>query len=249
MTEKNKLTMYMGIFYLLVILFFGLIIINEKKEDFVKPIIREKIINYVKNQYKEQTQEFKYSTLKKEQKEKNKYNLKIYNKENKELYFTVTYQKGKITDTYKKDYLEGSSLNKSIENYLNKTLIKEKTNYKKYKITYKTKLNKCTTYIRKRLLKKDYLKPIYTVEVEENINTLEELKETILQIHNYSKKQNINPKNYDITLNNIKNITKSINIVLEPVIIEESIDEVIALIKKGDLTTLKKYNVNFLYLN
>ena len=47
MDEKNRLTLYMGIFYLLVILCIGLIVIDEKKKDFLIPKIEDKINTYI----------------------------------------------------------------------------------------------------------------------------------------------------------------------------------------------------------
>ena len=57
--------------------------------------------------------------------------MKITCKKNKDLYFYLTYKNGKITDTYKEDYLEG----KSLLNNLNNKMTKEINN--KTKDTYK----------------------------------------------------------------------------------------------------------------
>ena len=63
MNEKNKLTLAMGLFYLIVILFLGLIIISEKKEKFLLPKVKEKMLNYINKNYQTEKQNFKYSKI------------------------------------------------------------------------------------------------------------------------------------------------------------------------------------------
>ena len=64
MDEKNRLTLYMGIFYLLVILCIGLIVIDEKKKDFLIPKIEDKINTYINNNYSDIKSELKFSKVK-----------------------------------------------------------------------------------------------------------------------------------------------------------------------------------------
>ena len=248
MKEKNNLILTMGLLYLFVILILGLILISEKKDAYIKPKIYKRLTNYINNKYKDEQKDFKYSKLIKDN--QNNYYIKIYNKNNKNLYFKTIYNNKKIIDTYKKDYLEGNTLNKYIEKKLNKELNKRKNNidtkYNNYNITYKTKFNNCTNYIKKKLLKNNYLIPIYTVNIEV---TTDNIKQTIIDINNDLTKLNLIPKNYNITINNKKNITKSINLIIEPAIIESNIDEVVNLINNNDFTTLNKYNVKCKYLN
>lgn len=246
MNEKTKLTLYMGMFYLIIILLFGLIIISEKKKEYITPKIKEKIISYLKEKYKEEQKSFKYNKI---TFSKNKYSMKIHHKENKHLYFTVTYQKKKITDTYKKDYLEGKTLNNYMQKIMNKEIKEKLKNPKKINITYNTKLNHCTKEVKNELLKENKNLPIYTVNINENIKDLTSLKNTIETIHQSMKKINLSPKNYNITLNNETNITKSLNIIIEPNTIENRLDEIILLINNNDVDTLKKYNVKYTYLN
>lgn len=241
MNEKTKLTLSMGILYLLIILTFGLIIINEKKETYLKPKITKKITNYIKEKYP--NQKFTYSKI---IFLKNKYSMKISHPKNKNLYYTVTYQNKKITDTYKKDYLEG----KTLTNYITKKLNKEinLTNYN-INITYNIKLNKCTDNIKNELINNNYYLPLYTINVKKEITNNNQIKNILLDLNNTSKSINITPKNYNITLSNKTTPSKSINLIIEPSIIDNNLDEVITLITNNDKTTLKKYNVTYSYLN
>lgn len=245
MNEKTKLTLYMGMFYLLLILVFGLIIINEKKEAMRLPKVKEKIINYTKEKYSDET--FKYSEI---TSSNNKYSMKIYNKKNKHLYFTVTYQKKKITDTYKKDYLEGTTLNNYMSKKLNNELKEQLINIDyNFTIIYNTKLNNCTEDIKKELINGNYKIPIYTINVKYTISDISLLKDTLTNINNTAKQMNLIPKNYNITLNNKTNPSKSLNIIIEPSTIENNLLEIITLINNNELTNLKKYNVECTYLN
>ncbi len=247
MNEKTKLTLSMGIFYLIVILFFGLIIIYEKKAVYITPKIKEKMLTYLEEKCSlEERQFFKYQKI---ISNKNTYSMKVYHKNNKHLYFTVTYKKKKITDTYKKDYLEGKTLNTYMQKIMNKDLKEKLKNHQKINITYNTKLNHCTEEVKKELLKENKNLPIYTVNIDEEIKDITTIKMTLKTIHQNIEKLNLTPKNYHITLTNKTNITKSLNIIIEPTTIENNLDEVILLIENNDLNSLKKYNVECTNLN
>ena len=73
----------MGFLYLFAILFFGLILISEKKKDILLPKIEEKIKNYVEKNYKEEKENLKFNNLKRKG---DIYLLKVENKKNKHLY-------------------------------------------------------------------------------------------------------------------------------------------------------------------
>lgn len=247
MDKRNKLTLSMGIFYMLVILLLGLIIINEKKKDLLIPHIQKKIDNYIEEKYNDQKDEFNYSKIKRYG---DKYSIKVSNKKNKDLYFKIIYNKNKISDTYKKDYYNGKTLNKSIEKYLNNMLEEKKKNnknlYNRYKIVYNTDFNNCTTYVKNNLLKKNYLLPIYTIYIETNYTNLEEI---LNDINTYTKKIELNPKNYHIILNNEKNISKSLDLTIDNNTMNENINEIVKLINENNFKELQKYNVKCKYLN
>ncbi len=248
MDTKNKLTLYMGIFYLIIILLFGLIIINEKKSDFIIPKIRKKLISYTEEKYN--NKEFKYEKVKNKNE---KYYLKVVSKLNNNLYFIVKYQDNKISDTYKKDYLEGATINKymskKMNNYIKKDITSSTDIYNKYEVEYNTKLNDCTNIVKEKILKEDYTLPIYTINIETKYYNFSNIKDIFLGISNYTKKLNLNPKNYNITLNNTENISKSMNLLIDNDIIVNNIDEVVIAITNNNQLLLNKYNIKLKYLN
>lgn len=250
MEKQSKLTLYMGMFYMLVILLLGLIIITEKEKDFLIPKIKKNITSYLEEKYQDEIKNFKYNKI---IRKNNSYLLKIENTSNKHLYFTVTYKNKKITDTYKKDYLEGNTLNTYITNIMNNKLKEVTTNkkipYKSYTISYNTKLNNCTSSVREKLLNKIYDLPIYTINIEESYQHINELKVILTNIISYTTSLNLKPKNYNITLNNAQNITKSMNLIIDNDIILTSIDEVVQTITSNNQELLQRYNIKLKYLN
>lgn len=247
MNEKTKLTLYMGMFYLIVILLLGLIIISEKKEEYIKPKVKKKMITYLEEKYNlEDRKNFKYQKITQNNK---KYSMRVSHKKNKHLYFTVTYQRKKITDTYKKDYLEGKTLNNYMQKVMNKKLKEKLQNNEKINITYNTKLNNCTEEVKNELLKENKNLPLYTVNITEKIEDLVTIKTILKTIHQKIKKLNLTPKNYNITLTNNTNITQSLKIIIEPNTIENNLDEISTLIESNDLASLKKYHVEYTNLN
>lgn len=237
MNYKNKLTISIGLLYLFVILSFGLIIINEKKDIILKPKIEKKFNDYLESNYKE---EFIKSSIRKDN---NKYYIKVMNKKNIHLYFIVYLKDKKIKDTYKKDYLEGKTLNTYIEKLKNKNIKSNK--YDSYKIKYNVKLNECTKYVKDKLISGYYDLPIYTIKVEDNYNNI---NTKLKDIYLYTSSLNLKPKDYDITLNNKENINKSINIKINNDILKSSTD-IESLILNNDQSTLNKLNIKIEYLN
>ena len=101
MKEQRKLTIGMTIFTFIVFISFGVILLNEKSAPYFAPRIEKKLINYINQKYKNELDNFNIGKTKYT---KTKYELKVESKENKNLYFIVTYYNKKITDTYKSDY-------------------------------------------------------------------------------------------------------------------------------------------------
>lgn len=250
MEKRSKLTLYMGMFYMLVILLLGLIIITEKKKDFLIPKIKKNIYSYLEEKYQNEIKDFKYDKIIIKD---NSYLLKVKNISNKHLYFTVTYKNKKITDTYKKDYLEGNSLNTYMTNTMNNKIKENTANkkvpYKIYTISYNTKLNNCTSSIKEKILNKKYDLPIYTINIEDSYQHINELKVILTNIISYTTSLNLNPKNYNITLNNSQNITKSMNLIIDNDIILTSIDEVVQAVTSNNQKLLQRYNIKLNYLN
>ena len=150
MSEQNKLTMQMAIFFLIVFVSFGTLVVKEKQNILFKPKIENSINEYISNNYNDL--DLKKSEVKIEN---NKFIMKVMNKTNENLYFYITYYKKEITDTYQKDYIEGNSLipyiNKQIENKINNIYNVNA------KVTITNTLDNYSSQIKEKLLKEDKL--------------------------------------------------------------------------------------------
>ena len=140
--------------------------------------------------------------------------MKVTSKENKNLYFTVKYQNKKISDTYQEDYIEGKTLLTTLSNNLEKKL------EEKYKDPYHIKTlstwNNYNKTTQEKILKNNTIEdvPIYTLEKEIVTEwTAENMVESILTLHKTLKKDNITPKNYNLTITDKAKVKNSIKIV------------------------------------
>ena len=132
MKKQLKLTLSMALLFLITFVSFGTIIINEKKEELFMPHIKNKLENYLKDNYND------LSNLKTDiSYNKDKFILKVISEENKNYYFNIYYKNKKITDSYQNDYIEGNTY----LNYLEKKLEKEI----KKDLDIKTSINIITT--------------------------------------------------------------------------------------------------------
>lgn len=209
MNKQKKLLYGQALFAIIVMIIFSLIIIKEKKNTLLMPKVQKKIDTYI---------EEKFNNLKNTRKSKitiknNKYIVKISSKENKNLYFYIIYSNRKITDTFKKDYLEGNSLLRKIEKDIENDII---YNLKiKPKITIDTKLNNFNNQIQEMIIKEDVKKlKIYNIEIELTINkwNKEEITNDISNIINALYTNGYNPKSINIIITNKEDITESYRI-------------------------------------
>ena len=206
--SKNALIIGRGIFLVFIIVAFGLIIINEKKDELLKNKIEKRINNYLETN-------FSNLDLNKDiLKYKNKsYKLKVISKKNNNHYFYIIYKDKEITDTYKQDYEEGNTLLKNKTNEIKKE-IKEETSIE-CDVLPTNKLNEYNTLIQEKLLNNeiDNLKYYYIKKelIIDNWNEEEITKEIINLITTISN-NDFTPKYYNITIINNNDITQSIEI-------------------------------------
>ena len=107
MNNYKKLNIFRGIFAFIIFVIFGIIIFTEKGGDIFIPKIQEKLNTYLLTNY----QNIIGKTIQEEITYKDRtFTMKIIDKLNKEHYFYIIYDNGKITDTYQKDYQEGKQL-------------------------------------------------------------------------------------------------------------------------------------------
>lgn len=242
MNKQKKLLLERSIFILIVFVALGVIVITEKFGNIMIPKASKKINTYVEEKYKDLNLKTNDVTFK-----NTTYTMKVESKENKHHYFYINYYNRKITDTYKKDYVEG----KNLLNYLKKKLKKEinnKTNTN-CDIEITSTLDKYTELVQEKIIKEDNLLELkfYIIKKELVIDKWDE--ETITnKINNFLEKfENITPKSYTITITNKEDITESIEIKnITNEVTKEIISDIINN-KKSDL--LKENKITYKYLN
>lgn len=242
MNKRKKLSFERGVFAFIVFVLLGVIIVTEKFGNIMIPKVTKKMNNYINENYKDlnlNTNDVTYKNT--------TYTMKVESKENKHHYFYINYYNRKITDTYKKDYIEGKNLLNYIKKKLKKT-ITHKTNTS-CDIEITTTLDKYTDTVKERIIKEDNLLELKFFIVKKELIIDNWNDENITnKINDFLDKfTDITPKSYTIIITNkdditesieIKNITKKIN--------KEIISDIIK-DEKSDL--LKENKITYKYLN
>ena len=250
MKKQKRLLFARSIFLFVIIIAFGIIIFTEKAGGIFLPKAQEKISKYIEDKYKDEKDNF---NLGKVTFKNTTYTMKVYNKENKYHYFYINYYHKKITDTYKKDYIEGKTILSHIKKKLKKEIEKE-TNTS-CEIIILNKLNDYTSIVQNRIIKEDNLKELKFYNIKKEIlikewNTKEITDKLIKTINTY-KENNITPKNYIITITNKEDVTESIEITLtDEFINNDSKDKIISdIINDNNSKLLKENKITYKYLN
>ena len=140
--------------------------------------------------------------------------MKVSSLSNKNHYFYIIYDNGKITDTYNTDYIEGSSLLSNIKKSLEKEIF-IKTNIK-YKVIFLNKLNNYNSKVQEKIISEDNLLNLkfYYLSYEFEIKNwnYESITNQIINKINITESNNITPKYYEFTIINKNDITNSITI-------------------------------------
>lgn len=248
MKQQQKLTISMAIFFLITFVLFGTIVLNEKKETLFMPKIEEKLEIYLKENYKN----FNYSKTNIEYKN-NEYVMKVTSSEDENLYFNIKYKDKNITDTYKEDYIKGKSYISYIEKELEKEI--EKITKKDYKVNILTTLDSMTSKMKEKVLSKNNIisLKIYNLETEIPITVWNEeyISNEIINLIKNNKENNINAKNYTITITNINNYTQSIKItnINDELKYNDLTIIINDIINNKESSILKNNNITYEYLN
>lgn len=254
MNTKNSLTIGMGIFFIIVFLTFGTIVVNEKSKTIFLPKIDKKLDTYIQVKYKNIIKEININ--------KTSYNdltyiyeKKVTNKKNKNLYFFVNYKNKKISSSYKKDYVEG----KSLLNYLEKSISNKIPKSKKYlniKINFTKKLNNYSNNIKYLLINGNIKQikevPIYSINSDIYVKKIdkENLLLSINSFYNFIKSNNLKPKEYNLTLIDKNNISNALEIKkINDNLITNNLDEIISGIINNDKNINNKFNITYRYMN
>ena len=236
---------------LFIIVAFGLIIINEKKETLIFPKLKTKFQEYINTNYAKINDEVEINDI---SFQNSRYTAKITNKNNKNHYFYIYYSNRKITDTYKKDYLEGKNLLNFIEEKLKKE-VKEKTTID-CNINAVNTLNNYSDEIRTKIINDNNLinLKVYNIEKEIKIDKWDKeniTKEIINFIKNIDDK-GVTPKYYNITITSKNDITLSIqinNITNSFVNNKYNLSLINDIINDSNSQLLKESKITYQYLN
>ncbi len=181
MNKQKRLTLGMTIFTFIIFVAFGSIIVTEKAAIIMAPKIDKKINTYLHDKYSKEMVDLKIGKTKYKN---TKFYTKVTDRLNKHHYFYVYYQNKKITDTYKKDYIEAKSFMNHISNVI-KQEIKEKTK-KDYNIKMTNTYNNYTTMVQEKILKEENLSELRIYIIEDDLTIDNFNKESITkEIINY----------------------------------------------------------------
>ena len=211
MNTKNKLIFGQAFLFLILIVSLGLIIVNEQAEEIFSPTIKRKMHEYIKENYANLTNNIEENNI---TYKNTKFKMKVSSLSNKNHYFYIIYDNGKITDTYNTDYIEGSSLLSNIKKSLEKEIF-IKTNIK-YKVIFLNKLNNYNSKVQEKIISEDNLLNLkfYYLSYEFEIKNwnYESITNQIINKINITESNNITPKYYEFTIINKNDITNSITI-------------------------------------
>lgn len=242
MNKQKKLSLERGIFAFIVFVLLGVIVVTEKFGNIMIPKVTKKMNNYIEEKYKKLDIKTNVVTFK-----NTTYTMKVESKKNKHHYFYINYFNRKITDTYKKDYIEGKNLLNHIKKELKKE-INDKTNTI-CDIEITSTLDKYTEQVQERIINEDNLLELKFFIVKKELLIKDWNEESITnKINSFIEKfDNITPKSYTITITNKDDITESIEIknitnTLSKEIINDIIND-----NKSDL--LKENKITYKYLN
>lgn len=246
MRQDKKLMLGMTILFLITFIFFGTLVTTEKLAPYYTDKIKERFENYIKENYKEENNNLKIGKISYKNQQ---YKAKVSNKNNKDLYFTITYQNKEITDTYKKDYLEGKTLLNELEKNLEEK-IKENTD-QSVTISIPLSLDKYTNKIQENLINNNLENTkIYDIEFTINsnieiISIVNKIEEIIAELSS----MNIYPNHYNITINNKKSkltINNLTNNTIEKTTLTKIISDIIT---NNESDIIKTNNISYQYTN
>ncbi len=250
MNQQTKLILGRGIFFLIIFVCLGVIVVTEKASGLLVPKVKDKMIDYLNTNYdsiKDQvtTEDPIYENM--------KYTMKVTSKKNENYYFYLYYQNKTITDSYQKDYVQGNTLLKKIKKDL-EIQINEKTD-QTCTVLIPSSLDDYTSIVQERIIKQENLLELkfYNIRKEFTIKNWkeEEIVKEIVDLIETNKKNDITPKNYIIQITNQQDITESfqINLTEEFLEIEEKQEIIHDIINNENTDLLKQYKIKYKALN
>lgn len=251
MNKQRRLLFARNVFLFIIFVCFGVIIVTEKSAGLLIPKVEDKMQNYIGDNYQDIQNSIKTSAV---TYDKTIYKMKVSSSKNKNHYFYIYYSNKKLSDTYKKDYVEGQQLLNSIKNKLEDNIRKEINT--SVNVSIIATLDKYTSRVQDRIIKEDNLQSLkfYTIEKELTIDNWNS-KTITAEISNLIKKcqdNSITPKSYTIIITNSKDIAESIEIsnLTDKFINNKNSEKIINDILNDNNSKLVKDNkIKYKYLN
>jgi len=232
--KKEKILIYqMAIFFLIIFVFFGVLLLQYKGNPFQFVVAKKEILKYAKEQYNNFEQRFSMGEVTYHHQDKS-YNSIISYNENPKVTFIISFNKDKtISDTYDYDYIKGGSYLLRLEEELTTKWKKEVKDdkffqsYSYFSIKFNETLDKMEEKTKEELLAgifPDLTKPLFyldaTITLEEmNVNSFSQVFKDIQQ---KVKNTTLSPLYYQVMIYDKNNPKSGIEISnVTPKLIEE----------------------------
>lgn len=202
-SKINSLIIGQALLFGIIIIFFGIIIVKEKIPNLKSRNVEEDINTYYKENYN--NLDLTKGNLK-YHKDDNSYSITYYDKDYKELNFTITSLNNKITDNYNENFIKG----KEIMNEVSKKVLDkykdifDNTNFEKLKINFKD-LDEYNDAEKINILEGNiYNTGYYSVSYYVKVYSLDEiyLNNLINSFNNISLSNGLKTNNYSVTFDN-----------------------------------------------
>ena len=196
----NSLILRQAMLFGLIIIFFGFIIVREKVPTLKSKIVEEDIKTYYEEKYMDldvTKGDLKYN------KDENSYSITYYDKDYKELKFTITSLNNKITDNYEENYVKGKDvINNASKKVLNKYEgIFKNSNFQNIKVEFKDLDEYNKTEVMDILEGNIYNTGYYSVSYYVKVDSLDDvyLNNLISSFNTISSSNGLGTNNYSVT--------------------------------------------------
>ena len=196
----NSLMLRQAMLFGLIIIFFGFIIVREKVPTLKSKIVEEDIKTYYEEKYMDldvTKGDLKYN------KDENSYSITYYDKDYKELKFTITSLNNKITDNYEENYVKGKDvINNASKKVLNKYEgIFKNSNFQNIKVEFKDLDEYNKTEVMDILEGNIYNTGYYSVSYYVKVDSLDDvyLNNLISSFNTISSSNGLGTNNFSVT--------------------------------------------------
>jgi len=196
----NSLMLGQAMLFGLIIIFFGFIIVREKVPTLKSKIVEEDIKTYYEEKYMDldvTKGDLKYN------KDENSYSITYYDKDYKELKFTITSLNNKITDNYEENYVKGKDvINNASKKVLNKYEgIFKNSNFQNIKVEFKDLDEYNKTEVMDILEGNIYNTGYYSVSYYVKVDSLDDvyLNNLTSSFNTISSSNGLGTNNYSVT--------------------------------------------------